>query len=209
MLVNMSLKEFYEVLASDAPAPGGGSVAALSGTMGAGLLSMVCRLTIGKKGYESSEEIAKTTLEKSDALGKELLAFVDKDTEAFNGVMAAFKMPKDTDENKAIRSAAIQKGYKEAVQSPLSIAKACLSVIELAYPIMDKGNSNALSDVGVGADMAFSGLEGAIMNVEINLPSIKDSDFVKEMEDQVAIMEARGQELRGKIHDFVKSKLKS
>lgn len=209
MLVDLSLKDFYQVLASDSPAPGGGSVAALSGAMGAGLVSMVCRLTVGKKGYESSEEIAKETMAKSDALGDELLSSVDKDTEAFNGVMAAFKMPKDSDEEKAARTSAIQKGYKEAVQSPLSIAQNCLEVMELAHGMMDRGNSNALSDIGVGADMAFSGLEGAIMNVEINLPSIKDGEFVKDMENKVAVMEARGKELRDKIHSFVKNKLKS
>lgn len=209
MLVNLNLRDFHEVLASDAPAPGGGSVAALSGAMGAGLISMVCRLTIGKKGYEHVEEIAKDTMDKSDILGEELLSSVDKDTEAFNGVMAAFKMPKNSDEEKSSRSSAIQNGYKEAVQSPLSIAKACLDVMELAHLMMDKGNNNALSDIGVGADMAFAGLEGAIMNVEINLPSIKDYELVDKIKTQVNGMELRGQNLREIIHGFVKSKLKS
>ena len=208
MLVDLTLKGFHEVLASDSPAPGGGSVAALSGNLGAGLISMVCRLTIGKKGYESSEEIAKATLVKCDSLGSKLLEYVDADTEAFNGVMAAFKMPKSTDEEKATRSAAIQSGYKEAIQSPLSIAEACLATLELADVMVDKGNANALSDIGVGADMAFSGLEGAIMNVEINLPSVKDGAFVKEMSDRVDEMTLRGKDLREKIHSYVKKALR-
>ncbi|EFC91524.1 Formiminotransferase-cyclodeaminase [Dethiosulfovibrio peptidovorans DSM 11002] len=204
MLVDMSLKEFYQVLSSDSPAPGGGSVAALSGAMGAGLVSMVCNLTMGKKGYENVSENAEKTMARSGSLGQDLIGYIDVDTNAFNEVMAAFKMPKETDEQKKARSAAIQEGYKAAIRSPLTIAEACLEIMELADGMLGKGNSNALSDLGVGADMAYSGLKGAVMNVEINLPSIKDETFASDTTKKISSLENRGAVLAARIREYVK-----
>ncbi|MCF4143674.1 cyclodeaminase/cyclohydrolase family protein [Dethiosulfovibrio acidaminovorans] len=192
------------MLSSDSPAPGGGSVAALSGAMGAGLVSMVCNLTVGKKGYENVRENAEKTVTRSGSLGQDLIDYIDADTNAFNGVMAAFKMPKETDEQKAARSAAIQEGYKAAIRSPLNIAEACLEVMELADGMLGKGNSNALSDLGVGADMAYSGLKGAVMNVEINLPSIKDETFASDTAKKISSLENRGAVLAERIREYVK-----
>jgi len=163
MLVKLSIEEFSRVLGSNAPAPGGGSVAALSGALGADLVSMVCRLSIGRKEYEQFDSTLTECLEKSVALSGGLLRRIDLDTEAFNGVMAAFKLPKETDEDKKARTAAIQSGYKEAVQSPLGIAKECRDVLHLTHKLIGKSNSNALSDLGVASQQAFAGLEGAIM----------------------------------------------
>ena len=207
MLVKMSLEEFGAVLGSDAPAPGGGSVAALSGALGAELVAMVCRLSIGKKGYESFTDELNAALPKADVLAAGLLRRVDLDTEAFNAVMAAFKLPKETDDDKQKRTAAIQNGYKEAVQSPLSIAKECVDVLELSQSLLGKSNSNALSDLGVASQQAYAGLEGAIMNVRINLPSIKDDGFKSQISAEIGQLLKQGQEAKEHVYKFVSDNL--
>ena len=179
-LIDLTVKGFVETLASDAPAPGGGSAAALSGALGAGLVSMVCRLTLGKPKYAAYEELVKETLTKSDALVTKLLDAIQKDTDAFDSVMAAFGMPKETDEQKAARGAAIQAAYKVAIASPVATAEFCLSVMLLAESLLNKSNTNAVSDLAVGATQAYAGLKGALANVQINLPSIKDASYVAE-----------------------------
>src|SRR3546814_2672037 len=183
MLVKMSIGEFSRVLASNVPALGVGSVAALSGALGADLISMVCSLSIGKDDYEAFREELSDALEKAQGLSKSLQERIDRDTEAFNGVMAAFKMPKASDEEKKARGAAIQKGYQEAIQSPLGIARECVAVLKFTSKLLGKSNTNALSDLGVSAQQADAGLEGAIMNVRINLPSIKDAGIVDRKRD--------------------------
>jgi methenyltetrahydrofolate cyclohydrolase len=203
MLVDLSVKEFSQVLGSDSPAPGGGSVAALSGTLGADLVSMVCRLSIGKKGLEAFEGELKEILDPAQALSKSLLKRVDLDTEAFNGVMAGFKMPKESDDEKAARRDAIQAAYKEAVQSPLGIARECLAVLSLAEKLVGKSNPNTLSDLGVASQQAYAGLEGAIMNVNINLPSIKDGDFVDATSSETSTFLEDGGKIRDAVHKYV------
>ncbi len=203
MLVELSVEEFSQVLGSDSPAPGGGSVAALSGTLGADLVSMVCQLSIGKKGLESFESELGEILDNARALSKSLLKRVDLDTEAFNGVMAGFKMPKETDDEKAARREAIQAAYKEAVQSPLGIASECLAVLRLAEKLVGKSNPNTLSDLGVASQQAYAGLEGAIMNVNINLPSIKDGDFVDAITLETSTFLEDGGKIRDVVHKFV------
>lgn len=207
MLVKMNLDSFIEELASSSPAPGGGSVAAFSGALGAGLVSMVSRLTIGKKGYEEYEDLAKEILEKSEIFSSSLLKSVDDDTNAFNGVMAAFKMPKETEEEKSARKEAIQKGFKEAVQSPLHIAEDCLDVLKLAEQFLGKCNENAISDIGVASQQAYAGLEGAVMNVRINLPSIKDEEFVTQISKQIDELLEEGKALKETVYTHVQEKL--
>ncbi|WP_286677347.1 cyclodeaminase/cyclohydrolase family protein [Aminobacterium sp. EBM-42] len=207
MLVEMNLQAFVKELASDSPAPGGGSVAALSGALGAGLISMVCNLTIGKEGYEAYESDMVEVRAKSESLYASLLERIDNDTEAFNKVMAAFKMKKETDEDKAARKAAIQNAFKGACDSPFSIAEECLAVIRLADSIVDKGNINAVSDMGVAAAQALAGLEGAVMNVRINLPSIKDEAYVEEKKAAVQKMLDEGMSLRQTVQEKVDAKL--
>lgn len=177
-LIDLTVKGFTEKLASDAPAPGGGSAAALSGALGAGLVAMVCRLTVGKPKYVEHEALVKDVLAKSDALVTNLLDAIQKDTDAFDSVMAAFGMPKDTDEQKTARSAAIQAAYKVAIASPEATAEQCLAVMQLSESLLNKSNINAVSDLAVGAMQAFAGLKGALANVQINLPSIKDAAYV-------------------------------
>ncbi len=179
-LTEMSLKAFTETLASDAPAPGGGSAAALSGALGAALVSMVCRLTQGKEKYAEFQALALETVGKSDELMRSLLDGIQKDTTAFDGVIAALKMPKGTEAEKTVRSEAIQTAYKAAIVSPENTASDCLAVMRLSKSLLHKSNKNAASDLAVGALQAYAGLLGALENVAINLPSIKDEGYVSE-----------------------------
>lgn len=203
MLVKLSVEEFSKILGSNSPAPGGGSVAALSGALAADLVSMVCNLSIGKNDFETFQTEISKALQESQTLSKSLLKRVDLDTEAFNSVMAAFKMAKDTEQEKTSRAEAIQKGFKEAVQSPLGIAQECLEVLKLAGRLLGKSNSNALSDLGVASQQAFAGLEGAIMNVKINIPSIKDVDFVAETSSKTSTLLEEGRRIKDDIYEYV------
>lgn len=180
-LVSMKVGGFLSELASNSPAPGGGSVAALAGGLGAGLSSMVCNLTIGKEKYADVEKDIKKTLIQSEKIRKKLTFLIDKDTEAFNDVIKAFKMPKETEQQKTKRSAAIQNGYKTAAMVPLETAMTCAEVLDVALVVAQKGNVNSITDAAVSAIMAKAGVEGAILNIRINLGSIKDEKFVKEM----------------------------
>ena len=203
MLVEMSLKEFNEVLGSNAPAPGGGSVAALSGALGAELVSMVCNLSIDKEGLKDFREELLAVQKEEAKIAVALTERVDTDTEAFNQVMAAFKLPKETDEQIEARKQAIQDGYKEAIMSPLITARQCVEVLRKAFPLENKVNTTAISDFGVGALMAFAGLEGAIMNVRINLPALKDKEYVERTESEVMELLKEGSELKDKIYRYV------
>lgn len=207
MLKEMTIAQFGEVLASSAPVPGGGSVAALSGMLGANLVSMVCRLTIGKQGYEAHADEASDVLKRSEGLSRSLLERIDLDTEAFNEVMATFKLPKADDEQKAARAAAIQDGYKSAIQSPLAIARECVEVLQLATSLLGKSNTNALSDLGVAGQQALAGLEGALMNVKINLPSIKDAGFVSSTSEEIGTLRVCGQDLAARLYSSVTKEL--
>jgi len=182
-LASMKVNEFLSELASSSPAPGGGSVAALSGALGAALSSMVCQLTIGKEKYVEVQDEIKNTLRKSERLQKELIKLIDIDTEAFNDVIKAFKMPKDTDKQKEKRKKAIQDGYKIAAKVPLETAKFCDKIFDLALIVAKNGNRNSITDAAVSAIMAQAGVQSAILNVEINLGSIKDNEFVKGISD--------------------------
>jgi formiminotetrahydrofolate cyclodeaminase len=207
MLVKLSVEEFSRVLGSSAPAPGGGSVAALSGNLGANLVSMVCNLSIGKSDFEEFYDELVEAHKQAQALSKSLLERVDLDTEAFNSVMLAFKMAKQTEDEKKSRAEAIQAGFKEAIQSPLGIARECLDVLKLASNLLDKTNPNALSDLGVASLQAYAGLEGAIMNVKINIPSIKDNNFITETSAEISALRERGCRVSKVIHQYVSEKL--
>ena len=184
-LASMKVNGFLSELASSSPAPGGGSVAALAGSLGAALSSMVCNLTVGKEKYADVQDEIKETLKKSEQLRKDLIKLIDEDTEAFNGVMKAFKMPKDTEEQKRKRSKAIQEGYKTAAKVPLETAKTCEKILDVALVIAEKGNVNSITDAAVSALMAKAGVQSAILNVKINLGSIKDEQFVKKISQEL------------------------
>ena len=203
ILTDMTVKAFSEKLASNAPAPGGGSAAALSGALGAALISMVCRLTQGKEKYAEFESLVMDTVTKSDELMNALLEGIQKNTNAFDGVIAAFGLPKGTDAEKAARAEAIQKAYKAAIVSPETTADDCLAVMRLAKSLLDKSNKNAASDLAVGAMQAFAGLSGALENVAINLPSIKDADYVAKKRAWMELVEKEGEKLLKEVREGV------
>jgi formiminotetrahydrofolate cyclodeaminase len=175
-LIDMKITEFLDILASDAPAPGGGAAAAIAGAMGAGLGSMVANLTIRKKGYEDVKEFFVEKHFKTEALRAKLTKLVDIDANAFNGVIKAFGLPKETDEEKSARSAKILAEYKVAIEAPMETCRACREVIDHLIDMGTKGNKQALSDIAVGALCALTGLKSAAHNVEINLASISGKD---------------------------------
>lgn len=205
MLVDKNIKEFLDELSSSSPAPGGGGVAALSGALGAALVSMVCHLTIGKKGYENVSDEMNENLKKSNVLKENLTLLIDEDTNAFNKVMAAYKMPKETDEDKQKRRNAIQDALKNAANVPLDVMKQCVNVLSLAKIVSEKGNKNAVSDAGVAALMSLAGLNSAALNIEINLSGIKDKKFVSEMKNEVETLTSNGERIKDEIIKTVKS----
>jgi methenyltetrahydrofolate cyclohydrolase len=207
MLIEETLQGFLDEVASDSPAPGGGSVSALSGAMGAALGAMVCRLTIGKKGYEAVKDQMSKYMAELDDQKKALTLLIDMDTDAFCKLMNAFKLAKSTDDEKAVRSRAIQEATKEAIKVPLETCRKCLKVVELCDPIAQKGNTNSITDVGCAALMARAGLEGAAMNVRINLSSIKDEEFKSKVQSELVHMEKMMSEVSKKILETVKTKM--
>lgn len=191
MLYDLSMKQFLDVLASSSPAPGGGSVSAASGAMAGSLLSMVCLLSQKRPELAAHEGLHVDTLARARSLTEELTGLIEKDTQAFNEVMAAFKLPKTTDAEKTARSAAIQKGYLVAIRVPLLTAVCCVEIAELAMPISEACNTNAASDLGVCVACARAGMEGALMNVRINLTSLKDSEQAEAIQHEAQSYEAR------------------
>ncbi len=202
MFINNSLKDFALVTRSSDPTPGGGSVSAYAGVLGTALTSMVGGLTFSKKDYQDIDKDMRDKMEASskemEKLFDELADIVDEDSKAFDEVMKAFKMPKESDEDKKLRSAAIQEGYKLALKVPLTCAEKCLRVLELQDVYAEVGNVNAITDIGVGILLAYSGMEGALLNVTINLGSIKDEDYKKEISGIVNQMLEKGKELKEK-----------
>jgi formiminotetrahydrofolate cyclodeaminase len=184
-LVKQNIKMFLDELASNSPAPGGGSVAALSGALGAALTSMVCNLTKTKQGYESVQDEIAEVLEKSEGLRKDLTDLIDKDTEAFNEVMKALKMPKETEDQKEQRRNAMQTAFKQASEVPLQTARKCVQILDVAYIAAVKGNKNSISDAAVSALMAQTGVQAAMLNVRINLSSIKDLEYVTQVTSEL------------------------
>lgn len=202
-LVDLTLNDFAQVLGSDAPAPGGGSAAALSAANGISLTKMVCELTIGKKKYEEFQDVIKEVHQEAQELQKELLAAIDKDTEAFNLVSAVFDLPKETDEDKAKRREAMQNALKEATKSPFSMMEKMLAALEATEKAVGKSNTNAASDLGVAALNLKAGLQGAWLNVLINLAGIKDEAFVTEYRDKGQKLLEKGSQLADSIYSDV------
>lgn len=204
MLADMTVKEFLEKTASGAPVPGGGSVAALSAGLAAALTEMVANLTVGKKGYETVEAEMKEVLKAGSECREKFIGDMDRDAESFNGVMEAFKMPKDTEEEKEARKAAIQKGSKEATLVPLQVAKDAFRMMEIIEKVVDNGNQNAVTDGAVAAMMARTAVLSALYNVKINLGSIKDEVFVADVAKQMEELESKV----GEVEKHILSKVK-
>jgi methenyltetrahydrofolate cyclohydrolase len=187
----MTIKQFLDVTASSAPVPGGGSVAALSASISASLIEMVAGLTIGRKGFEEVEEQMKDIQAKAAKYKDSFVADIDRDSDAFDKVMAAFKMPKDTDEQKAARSAAIQEGYKAAATVPMEVAENAFKLLELAEVVVTKGNQNAVTDGAVATMMARTAVHSALYNVKINVGSIKDTAFADDLKKRIEVLDSK------------------
>ncbi len=178
-LVDLTLRDFADELSRDSPAPGGGSVAALAGSLGASLASMVANLTYGKKKYKDAwEDMLKVGL-KAQELKDNFLDLIDKDTEAFDAFMAAFRLPKKTEEEKRLREIEIEKATKNAIEVPLSTLRLTPEIINLSDILAEKGNKNAISDAGVAALSAYTAAYGAYLNVLINLSGLNDEEYKK------------------------------
>ena len=206
-LQDMQLAAFGEALASSAATPGGGSASALSGALAASLAAMVARNTAASEKFADRVGEMNELVAEADALRSELLGLVDADADAFTQVMAAFRMPKETLQEQAARSEAIQAGYKAAVDPPLLVCTRSLRVLELALQVAERGNPNAVSDAGVAALLAAAALEGGALNVEINLGSIKDDAFRATQADRVGAAQAQGRALRDHALATVRGKL--
>lgn len=189
-LKKLTVEGFINETASSSPAPGGGSIAALNAASSAALIAMVAQLTLGKEKYAASQEEMQEVAGKAGALKDQFLAFIDEDSSAFNKIMAAFKLPKDTDEAKKARSVAIQDATKEAALVPFKVGQKANELFALAEAVILRGNPNAVTD-GAVADMnARAAVRGAFLNVKINLGSIKDALFVEDLKKRMAEIEA-------------------
>jgi formiminotetrahydrofolate cyclodeaminase len=177
MITQDSIEKFLDDLASAAPTPGGGSAAAVIGASGAALVSMVCNVTLGKKGQEAAASEMRAILEESERLRVRLTAMAAEDIAAFDGLMAAYRLPKSSEEEKAQRTVAIQAGLRAATRTPLDCARACAQVIALAARAGQHGYSGVISDAGVGVLAAHAALRSAALNVYINAPALQDRDF--------------------------------
>jgi len=199
MLINMTIEEFLNETSSRSPAPGGGSVSALAGAMGAALSSMVGELSINKDTDRETKVKIMGMIKICKDLMDSLKKGVDEDTNAFNALMAAFKMPKANDEEKKERSEAIQEKLMEASELPYETALLCLDVMNIAFDMLKAGNINAASDASVSGFLGYAALNGALYNVKINLNSIKDAEYVSEMKKKVEGLISESEELLLKI----------
>jgi formiminotetrahydrofolate cyclodeaminase len=203
----LSTRAFLDALAGGNATPGGGSAAAIMGAMGAALVSMVANLTLGKKGYEAVEPQMTQLLREGEALRTRLAGMVAEDVAAFDALMAAYRLPKGSDDELAARGHAIKAGLPAATQAPLDIPHACAEVVRLTERAVGHGNLNAISDVGVGALAALAGLRGSALNVQFNAPQIKDRAFTGRAMRELDELVAECAPLAERVHARVKEKL--
>src|SRR5438309_3149291 len=206
-LVKMNLREFCNETLSDSPAPGGGSVAALMGALGASLGGMVANLSAGKRGWDDKLEYFSEWAVKAQQLKDELLALVDEDTAAFNKVMDALALPKQSGEEKASRAAAVESATKYAAEIPLKVMETASKSYELLAEMAEKGNPASVSDVGVGALATRACVDGAALNVRINLANLKDEKFKSDLQKKLRKLQADSESAFKKIDQIVQSKL--
>ena len=198
-LKKMTVEGFVQETSSSSPAPGGGSIAALNAASAAALIEMVAHLTLGKEKYAAVE-----VAEKAASLKNQFLALIDEDSNAFNKIMAAFRMPKGSDEEKAVRSKAIQEATKGAALVPFKVGETANELFALADVVITRGNTNAVTDGAVAAMNTRAAVRGAFLNVKINLGSIKDQTFVDDLNGKMAAIEkevdGKEQALLGKVN---------
>ena len=204
-LKSLSVKEFIDKVTGNDPVPGGGSVSALNGPLAASLAAMVANLTVGRKKYaEVNDEMEQISARMTEQSAK-LLADVDRDAEAYDRVFAAFKLPKETDEEKAVRKEAIQRETKYAAEVPMEVARTASELLPMIDAAARRGNSNAVTDATVAMMCARTAVIGALLNVRINLTSITDEAFVKTMTEEADRLEAVAVEAEHKLLEYVKA----
>lgn len=208
MLVDFTVKEFLDKVAGNDPVPGGGSVAALSGALASALSAMVAQLTIGKKGYEAAEEVMQHAHILTSRMMKEFLALIDKDSEAYNEVFACFKLSKSTDGEKKIRSAAIQEATKHAALVPMEVARLALDMMPVIADVARLGNQNAVTDACVAMMSARSAVLGALLNVRINLGSLKDKDLAGQLQAEADMIEEVARHKESQLLEAIKQDLR-
>lgn len=204
---DMAVEPFLDALASSSATPGGGSAAAIIGAQGAALVSMVCNLTIGKKKYADVESEMKDVLAKAETLRLKLTSMIQDDVKAFDSVMAAYGMAKETDADKERREAAIQAALKQATDVPMRCCHAARDVIDLAAIASDKGNLNVISDVGVAVLAGYAALRSAALNVFTNARMISDKTFAEARLKELNKLLAGAEEATEKAYNVVKGKL--
>ncbi len=207
MITESSVEKFLDDLASGAPTPGGGSAAAIMGAMGAALISMVCNVTVGKKGLEAVEPEMKSLREQSEKLRARLAALVAEDIAAFDGLMAAYRLPKLSDTDKLRRTEAIQTSLRAATETPLDCARACSDVIDLAQRAGEAGYSGVISDAGVGVLAAHAALRSAALNVYMNAPSLKDQEFARQATSEMAELLEAGTRRSEAVYALVRGRV--
>ncbi len=206
-LVELKVTDFVDEVSRESPAPGGGSIAALAGALGASLSSMVSNLTANKRGSDEVDKILNDAAEECQQIKEQLVKAVDEDTNAFNAYMDARRLPNKTAEEKKVREDAMQAGLKQAVMVPLNTAQQSYRAIEIAEAVAKYGNPNSITDVGVGAQSAYTGVLGGIYNVLINLKDIKDETFINEMRNSCSDLKKKAQKKLNDVLGFVESKL--
>jgi formiminotetrahydrofolate cyclodeaminase len=205
----LNLPTLLDALASGEPTPGGGSAAALAGALGAALAAMVANLTIGRKRYAEVDTQMQAVLREAEVLRGQLTALVAEDANAYEQVRAAYRLPKESADDLAARSAAIQAAMQGASMTPLETMRACIAVLRLAEQAATLGNISAATDGAVGALLAQAGLKGAALNVRVNLGGIDDQDFAAASEQEVANLLAEAEAITGRILTAVEARLAS
>ena len=203
-----TIKAYLEDAAAEKDAPGGGSVSGLAGALGASMASMVCNFTVGREKFKEVEPRVREILEEAGVAWKQLAALADRDVEEYKKVTAAYQMPRKTDEEKAARRAAIQEALKSAMSAPLEMVRVCHGLTLRLKELVEIGNPNLISDVGVAAILLVAGLDGAKLNVEINLKYIKDDELVERVRGEIdeKAFEAKtiAAEVVGKVREAIR-----
>jgi formiminotetrahydrofolate cyclodeaminase len=207
MYLDGSIRQYLDDSASGKSAPGGGSVSAIAGALGASMASMACNFTVGKKKFADVEDRVKEILALCEEKRGKLLEFMDADVSEYSKVTDAYGMPKETDEEKEARRAAIQEALKAAMAVPLEAFRACNDVIQSLKNLVDIANPNLISDVGVAAILCTAGLEGAKLNVEINLAFLKDEELVAKVREEIDSTAFLAKQVQAEVVEKVRQKV--
>jgi formiminotetrahydrofolate cyclodeaminase len=195
----LSIRQFLSTLASSAPTPGGGTAAAIAGAMGAGLTEMVAALTLSREKFAPVHDAMRSIARAAQTAREELLALAREDSEAYDAVVAARRLARETEEEKQVRARAIESANRLATEAPMRTARTAVRLLAALPELVEKGNPNAFSDAGAAALMLSAAAEGALLNVGINLPGVSDAAFVDEMRKETTAIQAETQRLRSNI----------